>query len=1695
MKGKISKRLLSLILAVIMVVSVVPMSVFTASAYPTTHPNTYVNTGNQINDIIGVAKTQVGYFAEWGDRTKNKYMNGHHWCQAFISFCARGAGIPTNIISSSGDCDKARNDMVDKYGAVSHTDRSYVPQPGDLMFFGTLSDRTHVALVLWTSGNKVHIIEGNFGSGNTSKVAEWDRNIWGKTNGSTVVPCEYITPRYQNVKPPEAPLPGTPAINYVEQYNVPVGKSVIIGWTAASNAAGYAVSINGGNEIKIGNTTSYPLELPKAGNYSIKVVAYNSDGKNGSWSSSVSVTAHSPSTVTFVDWDGKVLGEFDVPYGGNATAPAIPDREGYTFRQWSDSYHNVTSDKTITAIYKINTYTVNFRGYKGEIIDTQRVEYNNNATPPSDTQTPDGYIFLGWNSKEYENVYTEDASKTIDIQGIYQWANKDLPIVCTITSAKRQDDGYYVYFDLENKIDKAQKGRAVVALKTSSGKLVDMTESAAFSVSANGSKNNMEVFIPSSSAASKVEVIIVADYATGVPISPLSTCTTIYNADNWSDWTDGTAPAGSQSESRTLYRYRDKEFSTGNTKTKDGWEYTGVRNETLVKHTGFQDNKLTTYNNETGRCDWINTRTVDVKGWGKEYVYYHFHNPSGNYKGSYDHYWCPTYHDALTEDYGVAVAGKWSYHSISRNSPLTDWGSSSCRSDKRKYKSQDCPYCSSDTANVYWFLNNGYPKDVEIVVSTKTQYDYNIYEYTYNFYRWLDWSEWSTDEVVKTDNREIASKNQYRIMGTDAGSENDTGTWYAQPVDLPASLAKKQVTLSVYGYTGASDYTNFYIGQQVLDDNGDCTFKFKLREELSTKTGDLTVAIGVEGTDYMQIIDILEAPKPKYTVKFYDWYGNVISEQTVTEGEDAVLPETPEKEGYTFIGWDRSITNIKADTEIYADYEKNEYTVIFVDWQNQLLEVQKFEHGDVLVAPEIDSIKGYTFNGWDKINDGKIIVTQDMVVYAEHEIKEYTVKFYDFDGNVIDTQVVKYGDEAEEPEVPDGENGEKFAGWFNPDDYQYVDGDVHIYPSFYYDETTEVPEASHYTGEYDSAITLTLTTPDENAVIYYYFGDDQSTEAIYTGPITIDKTTTITYYATSFGKNDSEAYTEYYCINSDDVSGWMLQSELPADVTADSDHYIIESKKGYRYKDTQSTELVSVYKPLLNSGWKWESSKWSDYTVWQDSEIVADSKYIEFEVDTREVDDTSVTWYKYTRYKYTDSNGTVQYAPTAVECYDCVEETLRIPDKLSIAGFLDDDVTTYYEYNGERWFKRASAPGLKTQYRSRYKICTYYKWTEWGTTAPVSGETRVYETNTVYRYSVQNYHIVDIIDGFGDMSMTSLVKHGSVIDTSSLETEGFIFNGLYTDEALTKSFGATTPITARVTLYAKYTPKKYTVRFQMQDGTEVETQTVNYFEAAVEPNVDSVPGWTFVRWDKDFDCITGDTVVTGKYIKTKEYAYINLDRTSADMYQGTSFSLIPTITPSDLANEVIEWSTSDPSIATVDDKGNVTAVAAGEVTITATVVKSREKANCTISVAADKANFIVLKSDTYLGYDSLGYLRGVKLNTTTSALSREFTNVTLKYKNMSGTELGENSLIGTGSTIMLYNGSTLVDSKVAIVTGDMTGDGIINNRDVVMMNKNLLNKVEAQECQTIATDVNGDGYVNNKDAAMVARYMVGKEIF
>ncbi len=65
-------------------------------------------------------------------------------------------------------------------------------------------------------------------------------------------------------------------------------------------------------------------------------------------------------TVTFKGHDGKTLKTEKVKEGQSATAPAIPERKGYTANGWDKDFTNVTSNLTVTAQYKVITYNITY---------------------------------------------------------------------------------------------------------------------------------------------------------------------------------------------------------------------------------------------------------------------------------------------------------------------------------------------------------------------------------------------------------------------------------------------------------------------------------------------------------------------------------------------------------------------------------------------------------------------------------------------------------------------------------------------------------------------------------------------------------------------------------------------------------------------------------------------------------------------------------------------------------------------------------------------------------------------------------------------------------------------------------------------------------------------------------------------------------------------------------------------------------------------------------------------------------------------------------------------------------------------------------------------------------------------------------------------------------------------------------------
>ena len=108
-------------------------------------------------------------------------------------------------------------------------------------------------------------------------------------------------------------------------------------------------------------------------------------------------------------------------------------------------------------------------------------------------------------------------------------------------------------------------------------------------------------------------------------------------------------------------------------------------------------------------------------------------------------------------------------------------------------------------------------------------------------------------------------------------------------------------------------------------------------------------------------------------VIFKDWNGMTLEKQEVAIGANATPPEVPERQGYTFNGWDKSYSNIQDHSTITAQYTINGY-LLTLDGNGGTLEGnikkeqvlsfdQSFDQA-LKDGRDLVSRSGYSFDGW-----------------------------------------------------------------------------------------------------------------------------------------------------------------------------------------------------------------------------------------------------------------------------------------------------------------------------------------------------------------------------------------------------------------------------------------------------------------------------------------------------------------------------------------------------------------------------------------------------------------------------------------------------------------------------------------------------------------------------------------------------------
>ena len=354
---RIGTRILSVLLIMMMLFGTLPMMAMSVNA---------AAANGTVARLIEVAKSQIGYkekasnskldsftdnagtgnytkYGKWYKETTKSSGNPNAWCAFFVSWCARQAGIATNVIPNKPNVNSNgfRDWAIQKDRLI---DKSKAPKPGDIVI---LSGHVNIVIGIDEKNKKVTTIGGNESDAVTQSTWSWKGSFFGQpvtgwfrpdysgvvqsisikynVNGGTITSDTYkVTDKLVYKQSPSAVFTanytgGSNGLHNASTFGLKKTGYAFGGWKNSAGVVFDQTTAYSPSSIGTVGTTVTLSAVWNANTYSVK---YNANGGSGTMANS----SHTYGTA-------KVLSENKYT------------RTGYTFLGWS------TSSTTSAATY------------------------------------------------------------------------------------------------------------------------------------------------------------------------------------------------------------------------------------------------------------------------------------------------------------------------------------------------------------------------------------------------------------------------------------------------------------------------------------------------------------------------------------------------------------------------------------------------------------------------------------------------------------------------------------------------------------------------------------------------------------------------------------------------------------------------------------------------------------------------------------------------------------------------------------------------------------------------------------------------------------------------------------------------------------------------------------------------------------------------------------------------------------------------------------------------------------------------------------------------------------------------------------------------------------------------------------------------------------------------------------------------
>ncbi len=180
--------------------------------------------------------------------------------------------------------------------------------------------------------------------------------------------------------------------------------------------------------------------------------------------------------------------------------------------------------------------------------------------------------------------------------------------------------------------------------------------------------------------------------------------------------------------------------------------------------------------------------------------------------------------------------------------------------------------------------------------------------------------------------------------------------------------------------------------------------------------------------------------------------------------------------------------------------------------------------------------------------------------------------------------------------------------------------------------------------------------------------------------------------------------------------------------------------------------------------------------------------------------------------------------------------------------------------------------------------------------------------------------------------------------------------------------------------------------------------------------------------------VSCNTTVSKKAPTIINVESVILNEVSIDLLEGDTSNLIATVSPSNATNKNTSWKSSDPSIATVDNKGNIVATGEGETDIIVTTEDGNISVSCNITVSK-KAPIIINVESVTLNEGSLDLLEGDTSSLVATVSPANATNKNVSWKS-SNTSVA--TVDNKGNIVAIAKGKAIITSKT--IDGNLTAN-------------------------------------------------------